>query len=150
MSRRSPTSTSRPRLRSFRAGGLQTSLDSFKINLGLPTEVEVRIDDSPLDQFELNDERLDSHAHAHRGAVAAAACKATSFRAPSWPTWPRKLKAMYDELETIHDQVVAESQRWQKKLDATKKQGFAGPEGAHKKEIFDREIALVGQAQADA
>ena len=40
--------------------GLQTTLDGFKINLGLPTEVEVRIDDSTLDQFELNDERLDS------------------------------------------------------------------------------------------
>ncbi len=37
-----------------------TLLDGFKISLGLPTEVEVRIDDSPLDQFELNDERLDA------------------------------------------------------------------------------------------
>ena len=55
--------------------GLQTSLDAFKINLGLPTEVEVRIDDSPLDQFELNDERLDAHAHPNRGAVAAARAK---------------------------------------------------------------------------
>ena len=54
----------------------------------------------------------------------------------------RELQKMYDELETIHDQVVAESQRWQKKLDATSKQGFEGPEGAHKKEIFDRERTL--------
>ena len=41
----------------------------------------------------------------------------------------RQLQTMYDELETIHDQVVAESERWQKKLDATEKQGFEGPEG---------------------
>src|SRR5262249_5023649 len=49
---------------------------------------------------------------------------------------------MYDELEAIHDEVIVESQRWQKKLDATSEQGFGGPEGAHKKEIFDRERTL--------
>ena len=37
---------------------LQTTLDLFKISLGLPTELDVRIDDSVLDQFELNDERI--------------------------------------------------------------------------------------------
>ncbi|MFI5459848.1 MAG: hypothetical protein ACHRXM_30880, partial [Isosphaerales bacterium] len=40
--------------------GLQTSLDFLKISLGLPTELDVRLDDSVLDQFELNDKRLDA------------------------------------------------------------------------------------------
>ena len=38
---------------------LQTQLDAFKIQLGLPTELEVRLDDTVLQQFQLNDARLD-------------------------------------------------------------------------------------------
>ena len=34
---------------------LQTQLDAFKIQLGLPTELEVRLDDTVLQQFQLND-----------------------------------------------------------------------------------------------
>ena len=54
---------------------LQTLLDGFKINLGLPTEVEVRIDDSPLDQFELNDERLDAMRARTEALLLAARAK---------------------------------------------------------------------------
>ena len=66
--------------------GLQTSLDSFKINLGLPTEVEVRIDDSPLDQFELNDERLEDMRREPKRSCSGW-CKAMSCPAPSSRTW---------------------------------------------------------------
>ena len=75
--------------------------------------------------------------------------KVTSFPRTVLADAAGQLERMYDELETIHDQVVAESQRWQKKLDATSKQGFEGPEGAHKKEIFDREARSVDQAETD-
>jgi hypothetical protein len=52
---------------------------------------------------------------------------------------------MYDELEAIHDQVISESERWEKKLEADEKAGFEGPEGPHKKEIFERERALLAR-----
>ena len=39
---------------------LQTSLDAFKVQLGLPPELEVRLDDTILQQFQLNDPRLDT------------------------------------------------------------------------------------------
>ena len=128
----------------FRPGELQTLLDGFKINLGLPTEVEVRIDDSPLDQFELNDERLEA-MRTRTEALLLRLVQSDELPRAELSDVAQKLKAMYDELETIHDEVVIESQRWQRKLDATKKQGFEGPEGRHKKEIYDRESVLSGR-----
>ena len=77
-----------------------------------------------LDQFELNDERLDNDAQPNRRAVAASSCKAMSFRSPSWPMLARRLQSMYDELEKIHDQVVAELQRWQRATRRDQKQGL--------------------------
>ena len=119
-----------------------TSLDAFKINLGLPPEVEVRIDDSPLDQFELNDDRLEA-MRARTDALLLQLVQSDVLPVAELAGHAQTLQKMYDELETIHDLVLAESARWQKKLDATRKQGFEGPEGAHKKEIFDRENALA-------
>jgi Outer membrane efflux protein len=124
--------------------GLQTLLDGFKISLGLPTEVEVRIDDAPLDQFELNDERLES-MRAQTEALLLRLVQSDELPRPELADVAQELKKMYDELEGIHNQVVTESERWQKKLDATEKQGFEGPEGAHKKEIYDRERVLSGR-----
>ena len=89
-------------------------------------------------------------AHPHRGAVAAARARATSFLSPSWPTRPTSFRKCTTSSRRFTTRSSRESERWQKKLEATSKQGFEGPEGAHKKEIFDRERTLLGQAQADA
>jgi Outer membrane efflux protein len=125
----------------FAQASLMTQLDAFKINLGLPTEVEVRIDDSPLDQFDLNDERLDD-MRTRTEALLLRLVQSDELPRTELANVARQLQKMYTELEQIHDQVVAESQRWQKKIDATSKKGFAGPEGPHQKEIFDRESTL--------
>jgi hypothetical protein len=124
--------------------GLMTFLDNFKINLGIPTEVEVRIDDSPLDQFQLNDERLDDM----RSSIEAMNLRLVQNDEPpiaELTEATRQLLKMYDQLEAIHDQVVSESQRWEQKLEADEKAGFAGPEGPHRKEIYDRERALLAR-----
>ena len=121
---------------------LQTQLDLFKINLGLPPEVEVRIDDKPLDQFELNDERLDA-MRARTDALLLRLVQSDALPVADLARYARGLQKMYDELETIHDQVMAESERWRKKMDAARERGFQGPEGAHRKEIFEREGALA-------
>jgi len=39
---------------------LQKQLDAFKVQLGLPPETEVRLDDTILQQFQLNDPKLDT------------------------------------------------------------------------------------------
>lgn len=38
---------------------LETDLDTYKVSLGLPAELEVALDDSELKRFEMNDPRLD-------------------------------------------------------------------------------------------
>ena len=124
--------------------GLMSLLDGFKINLGLPTEVEVRIDDSPLDQFELNDERLDD-LRTRTDALYLQLVKNDEPPITELTDATHQLLKMYDELEAIHDQVISESERWQKKLEADEKAGFEGPEGPHKKEIFERERVLLAR-----
>jgi hypothetical protein len=120
---------------------LQTQLDLFKINLGLPTEVEVRIDDAPLDQFELNDERLEA-MRTRTEALQLRLVQSDELPVKELTDVARQLQEMYGQLEAIHDQVLAESQRWEKKLETTSKRGFTDPEGAHRKEIYERERTL--------
>ena len=100
--------------------GLQTSLDAFKINLGLPTELEVRLDDSVLDQFELNDERLDKM----RDRIEALLLKLLQndvLPRSDLADAARQLQAELAELEQVHDQAVGELGRWRAKLEATEK-----------------------------
>jgi len=121
--------------------GLQTTLDFFKINLGLPTEVEVRIDDSTLDQFQLNDERLDG-MRKQTEALLVRLLQEGALPRPQLVGAARELLSLLGELEKIHDGVGAELTKWQNKVAEARKQGFSGPEGEHKKEIIDREYEL--------
>ncbi len=120
---------------------LQTTLDSFKINLGLPTEVEVRIDDSTLDQFQLNDERLDG-MRTRTEALLVSLLQEKGLPRAQLICAARQLLSLLSELEAIHDQVIGELAKWQKKVVAARKQDFSGPEGGHKKQIVDREYEL--------
>ena len=120
---------------------LQTSLDGFKINLGLPTEQPVRIDDSELDQFELNDERLDKMRDRVE-TLFLRLLQGDELPRSELADVGRVLKSEFDEIEKIHDQVVAEHRTWKKRLEATRKQGFTGPTAEHNKEIFERENRL--------
>ena len=122
--------------------GLQTQLDAFKINLGLPTELEVRIDDSILDQFELTDERLDA-MRDRAEALFLRLLQSEELPRDVLAKAARDLKAALDELETIHDLVLPEHGRWQTRLKAREKQGFSGPDAEHDKEILQREQRLA-------
>ena len=101
----------------------------------------MRIDDSPLDQFDLNDERLDA-LRTRTEELLLQLVQSDELPCADLANVGRQLQSMYDDLEKVHDLVVAESERWQKKIDATKERGFEGPEGPHKKEIFERESTL--------
>jgi outer membrane protein TolC len=126
--------------------GLQTQLDAFKINLGLPTELEVRIDDSILDQFELTDERLDAMRDGAE-ALFLRLLQNEALPRDELANDARELKARLDELEKIHDLVVAEHGRWRTRLKATRKQGFSGPDAEHAQEIFQREERLAEEIE---
>jgi outer membrane protein TolC len=125
--------------------GLQTALDQFKLlDLALPPEQEVRLDDSPLDQFELNDPRLEDlrnkaealflkllqNEELPRDALSAAAAE---------------LGTSLEELGRVHDRAVAELAAWLVRLDARRKAGFSGADAQHDQEIYERERRLSGE-----
>ncbi|MGC8639759.1 MAG: TolC family protein [Isosphaeraceae bacterium] len=123
--------------------GLQTSLDVFKYQqLGLPPELEVRLDDAMLQQFQLNEPRLDAMRTENdarnlrllqqekppRAALAAAA---------------KELQGAYDELEKYQIQVKKELRLWQTRLEAERKRGFAGPDRARLQAYYERRAELA-------
>jgi outer membrane protein TolC len=121
--------------------GLQTTLDQFKITLGLPTELEVRLDDSALDPFELNDDRLDKMRDRIE-ALFLRLLQSEELPRSDLVSAARRLQSELAELEQVHDQVLDELKRWGQRLAITLKAGFSGPEAEHNKEITEREKSL--------
>jgi outer membrane protein TolC len=128
---------------------LQTQLDLYKIQLGLPPEMKIRLDDSVLQPFQLNDPKLDALRTANdelylslygkddtpdskipREQIAAAA---------------ERIQASFNELSTILSQSLADLGAWQAKLDAEREKGFKGPDGAEAEAIFKRKADLAGR-----
>lgn len=95
---------------------LQTSLDGFKIRLGLPPEMAVRLDDSLLKMFELNDPRLDE-------LQARNEILRLSLLQSDTPPTLEELRAGYDTLARMQDmlgrvliEVQQELDRWKEML----------------------------------
>ncbi len=125
---------------------LQTSLDSFKISLGVPPELEVRLDDSVLDPFQLNDDRLNQLRERIKDMLLGLYQTEIPDRA-LLRSAANDLVQAYGELEGVHDQLLAELKRWRDRLEATRKGGFTGPDVAHDREVFSREDLLSRQIQ---
>jgi hypothetical protein len=128
---------------------LQTTLDSFKLTLGLPPEVEVRIDDSTLDRFELNDPRLDN-LRTRTDALYQEIVQYVgigSMPRPELADGARRIIAALDELEAVHDEALQELQRWLAQIAEIEKAGFEGPDSEHRREVYEREKSLSGEIQ---
>lgn len=125
---------------------LQTSLDSFKISLGVPPEVEVRLDDSVLDPFQLNDERLNDLREQIKVLLLGLYQSDVPDRELLRNTAKRLVRA-YDELEGVHDQLMGELKRWRDRIEATRKRGISGADAEHEREVFAREDQLSQQIQ---
>lgn len=105
----------RLRVLSARAA-LQTSLDSFELQLGLPPDLPARIDDTLLKRFELNDPRLDDVSQRN-DALFLALLQPDMAPPPAELTKSlRQLMAQQQELAAILDNVQQEWQRWQLRL----------------------------------
>ncbi len=125
---------------------LQTLLDSFKISLGLPPEVAVRIDDSVLDPFQLNDDRLNEL----RERIKVLLLNLYQSELPDRQILrgaAQDLVQAYADLEQVHDQLLNELKRWRERLEATRKRGFNGADPEHEREVFEREDQLSRQLQ---
>lgn len=128
--------------------GLQTTLDGFKVELGLPPELEVRIDDKPLDQFELYNLELD----AFRGRAEQLSLPIYLALAASQPLPKDKfaelldrLRADYPKLEKIHRQAYSELDAWTARTAEARKQGFKGPDADYQKDVVERQEKLAKQ-----
>jgi outer membrane protein TolC len=130
---------------------LQTTLDGFKVQLGLPPELQVRIDDKPLDRFELYNLDLDAFRNrAEQLSMPIYLALANSQPLPKdkFADLLDRLRSSYPQLEKIYRQAYDELEVWVARIEATKKQGFKGPEAADQKEIFDRQEKLSKQIRA--
>jgi outer membrane protein TolC len=104
------------------AAGAQTSLDAFKIVLGLPPRIPVELDDSPLVPFVLVDPKLD----AFREQIDA--YQRARNRDLGAPPPLADLRAQYRELDALAERVapfveavLGELEAWGKTLDPARK-----------------------------
>ena len=105
---------------------LQTQLDSFKIQLGLPPDLPVSLDDSPLDLFEFSDPALEDlrgindqlalDIYGARETLApekreegAAAPAEKSFTPQKRDAFIKRLQTQYGKLQAILDGAIDES-----------------------------------------
>ena len=106
--------------------GLQTALDQFKLlDLSLPPEQEVRLDDSVLDQFELTDARLEKLRNQAE-VLFLKLLQNEEMPRDELIASGRELQSALEMLKLVHDQAEAELGRWLVKLDQTAARGFSG------------------------
>jgi outer membrane protein TolC len=131
--------------------GLQQNLDAFKIQLGLPPELEVRIDDSPLKTFELYNPRLDvlrDEATAYSRPVFQALADSKPVIRSTLAKILEKLRRDYPELSKIHREVYGELDDWVTRLGAARQQGFKGADADNQKDLYERQVKLAQQIRA--
>jgi outer membrane protein TolC len=126
---------------------LQTALDQFKIQLGLPPELEVRLDDQALQQFQLNDPKLDTLRTAndelHLSLIQSDEPPRSQLAAAG-----RQLQKAQKELRQIRSQVGQELRRWQSRLEAERRRGFSGPDAEQDRRYYERKAELARRIEA--
>ena len=121
---------------------LQTSLDLFKIQIGLPPELEVRLDDKILQQFQLNDPSLDD-LRTRNDALHLSLIQREDPSRSELTAAAKQLQKAYDALARTRTQTLQELKRWQTRLEADRKRGFSGPDAARDKEYYERKATLA-------
>lgn len=103
--------------------GLQTSLDGYKIQLGLPTELNVTLDESPLKIFELNNPEIDVLRMENETRFLALLQPEIAPPIEELEKVAGAIRAQYVRLGPIYAELEAELGRWRAKLDQV------GPDG---------------------
>lgn len=103
---------------------LETQLDLYKFQLlGLPTEMPVRLDDSPLKIFELSNPKIDALRQANERLFLALLQPEVAPPRDELIRTAAVLRAEFDELEPIYREVESELSRWRARLN------LVGPDG---------------------
>jgi outer membrane protein TolC len=122
---------------------LETAVDNFKFTLGLPMDIHVRLDDSLLAPFELNDPRLTNLQDEIDKYF-------TPFREPNQALPLPRLEEGYKKLKTFEAQAVTLLGEVAEELEQWKKQ-VAGPVPDKDEQARQlREQKRLAEALADA
>ncbi len=122
------------------------SLDAFKLQLGLPPRLDIRIDEKILEPFELSDPKFEELREQTNATYQAL----VQYLPPDVPprdlldqslaTWSRLL----EELHALLPGVEAELSRWQAKLDATNVDRLPAEDAID----FEQQKILIQRARA--
>jgi outer membrane protein TolC len=127
---------------------LQTQLDLYKIQLGMPPEQKVLLDDSVLQPFQLYEVRLDAlrtgNDELRLSLYGEGDAPDSSIPKPQIAEAAEKLRTWFDELSGMLDKTFDELKAWQDKLDAERQAGFKGPDADEAKRIYERKHRLAG------
>ena len=96
--------------------GLETSLDFYKIQLGLPPEIALKIDDSPLKVFELNALALDDLQAKSETLYLSLVQPDLPPPNPVLREGAETLKGHFAKLTTVLDQAETELATWRERL----------------------------------
>ena len=128
--------------------GFQTLLDEYRVTeLGLPPDFPVKVDESLLKQFELNDPRLDSL----RKTSTDLALKLRQYDDPTKPPGreiltnsAKKLLEHFSDLRDVAKLVDGELAKWKARIDAekAKTEPGQGPIEQDDRESFERQVQL--------
>jgi outer membrane protein TolC len=121
---------------------LQTQLDLFKLQLGLPPEMEVRLDDQVLERFQLNDPKLDS-LRTRNDALHLKVLQSDEPARSELSAAASQLGGFQKELKQIQAEAVGELKRWQARLEAERKRGFGGPDAEQDRRYYERKADLA-------
>ncbi|WP_406700472.1 hypothetical protein V5E97_16825 [Singulisphaera sp. Ch08] len=123
----------------------QTALDSYRVNrLGLPPDFPVKLDESLLKKFELNDPRLDS---LRKDNEALYLQLLQHDGPPSQAIMSDATNRLLGDFEVLHEvalMVGKEIEQWQTRIEAQKGRVGAGPGPLEQDELasYQKEVEL--------
>jgi outer membrane protein TolC len=100
---------------------LETSLDAYKLNLGLPPDLKIRLDDTILNPFQLVDPDLET-LQKDLDAIFA------EYRKPDNAPPVASLRSGYDRLKVFHKRLVKLTDEVENELEQWKAHPVANPD----------------------
>lgn len=127
----------------------QTSLDLFRMRLGLPTELPARLDESLLERFELSDPRLDELRQQNEALYLSLRQSDGASPREDSKAAISKVQEQLKSLAEVRKQAAEELERWRKRLED--KDADVGETLARQKELAERlETSLKESEEAAA
>jgi len=96
---------------------LQNSLDSYKIQLGMPPELPVALDDAELNRFELTSQPVNELEISINDVLDRVRKAQGELAESTWQEYYELLRRQVLELNTQIESVDVELQQWERKLD---------------------------------